>query len=57
VLADGRAQATPAGDRPGGGLLVNVSRAIAAEALATVDPAEAIRTAAADWARRLPVLP
>jgi hypothetical protein len=38
-------------------LLVNVSRAIAAEALAAADPAEAIRTAAADWVRRLPVLP
>jgi len=57
VLADGRARAAPAGDRPGGGLLVNVSRAIAAEALAAADAAEAIRTAAADWATRLPVLP
>ena len=57
VLADGAARRAPAGDRPGGGLLVNVSRAIAAGALTAADPAEAIRTAAADWARRLPVLP
>ena len=57
VLADGPAREAPAGGRPGGGLLVNVSRAIAAEAHAAADPAEALRAAAADWARRLPVLP
>jgi orotidine-5'-phosphate decarboxylase len=57
VLADGAARQAPAGDRRGGGLLVNVSRAIAAGALTAADPAEAIRTAAGDWARRLPVLP
>jgi orotidine-5'-phosphate decarboxylase len=56
VLADGRARDAPAGGRPGGGLLVNVSRAIAAEAHAATDPGEALRAAAADWARRLPVL-
>jgi len=57
VLADGPAREAPAGGRPGGGLLVNVSRAIAAEAHAAADPREALRAAAADWARRLPVLP
>ena len=57
VLAVGAAHEAPAGARPGGGLLVNVSRAIAAEANGSTDPAAAIRAAAADWARRLPVLP
>jgi orotidine-5'-phosphate decarboxylase len=56
VLADGPARKSSAGGRPGGGLLVNVSRAIAAPALDSPDPEEAIRGAAADWARRLPVL-
>jgi orotidine-5'-phosphate decarboxylase len=56
VLADGPAREAPAGGRPGGGLLVNVSRAIAAQAHAAADPGEALRAAAADWARRLPVL-
>jgi orotidine-5'-phosphate decarboxylase len=56
VLADGPAREAPAGGRPGGGLLVNVSRAIAAQAHADADPEEALRAAAADWARRLPVL-
>ena len=66
VLADGRATAAPAGSRPGGGLLVNVSRGIAGAAGAAgarpgiappSDPAEAIAAAARDWAERLPVLP
>jgi orotidine-5'-phosphate decarboxylase len=57
VLADGPARGAPAGGRQGGGLLVNVSRAIAADALRSTDPGEALRTAAADWASRLPVLP
>jgi len=56
VLADGPARDAPAGGRPASGLLVNVSRAIAAEAHAAADPGEALRAAAADWARRLPVL-
>jgi orotidine 5'-phosphate decarboxylase subfamily 2 len=56
VLADGPAREAPAGRSPGGGLLVNVSRAIAADAHAAPDPGEALRAAAADWARRLPVL-
>jgi orotidine-5'-phosphate decarboxylase len=57
VLADGPARDAPAGGRPGGGLLVNVSRAIAGEARGAADQMEAIRAAAADWASRLPVLP
>jgi len=63
VVADGRARADPAGSRSGGGLLVNVSRGIAAAALgrgpdaAPVEPAAAIAAAARDWAARLPVLP
>jgi orotidine-5'-phosphate decarboxylase len=62
VLDKGPATAPPAGDGPGGGLLVNVSRGIAAAALeAPVDGgstdllerlAEAVRT----WSQRLPVL-
>jgi len=62
VLADGRATAAPAGARPGGGLLVNVSRGIAGAAIkraqgAGHDLGEAIAAAARDWALRLPVLP
>jgi orotidine-5'-phosphate decarboxylase len=67
VLADGRATAAPAGSRPGGGLLVNVSRAIARVGAqgtgskrargAGHDLGEAIAAAARDWALRLPVLP
>jgi orotidine-5'-phosphate decarboxylase len=69
VLADGRATAAPTSSRPGGGLLVNVSRGIAAGVGAAgaagarsgiappLDPAEAIAAAAREWAARLPVLP
>jgi orotidine-5'-phosphate decarboxylase len=62
VLAAGPATRAPAGERPGGGLLVNVSRGIAGAATATRntrsdDPIERIREAARDWAGRLPVLP
>lgn len=59
VLADGPAVAPPAGGRPGGGLLVNVSRGIAGAATGAGpgDPFERVAVAAADWARRLPVLP
>jgi orotidine-5'-phosphate decarboxylase len=57
VLIDGPARQTPARGRPGAGLLVNVSRAIASQAHVGADPVEALRGAAADWARRLPVLP
>jgi orotidine-5'-phosphate decarboxylase len=66
VLADGRATTEPAASRPGGGLLVNVSRGIAGAvgsadtrsgSVARTDPREAIAAAARDWAGRLPVLP
>jgi orotidine-5'-phosphate decarboxylase len=63
VLADGQATAAPAGGRPGGGLLVNVSRGIARAALgdpapgAPADPAERVARAAAEWAATLAVLP
>lgn len=59
VLADGPAVAPPAGGRPGGGLLVNVSRGIAGAATGAGpgDPFERVAAVAADWARRLPVLP
>ena len=42
---------------PGGGLLVNVSRGIAAAALGADDPGEALARAAAGWAAQLAVLP
>jgi orotidine-5'-phosphate decarboxylase len=59
VLADGPATASPAAGRVGGGLLVNVSRGIAGAASdgGRGDPLERVAAAAADWARRLPVLP
>jgi orotidine-5'-phosphate decarboxylase len=58
VLAYGRATGGPAARVPGGGLLVNVSRAIAAAASdGRGDPFERVAAAAADWAARLPVLP
>ena len=57
VLEAGPATGAPAGGRPGGGLLVNVSRGIAAAGLGVDDPGAAIAAAATDWAARLPVLP
>lgn len=62
VLRDGFAATPPASTRPGGGLLVNVSRAIAAApgaaaATSASAAATAIAEAARDWAARLPVLP
>jgi orotidine-5'-phosphate decarboxylase len=57
ALDHGRATEAPAGGRPGGGLLVNVSRAVAAAANAPGDPGELLAAAAADWSARLPVLP
>ena len=62
VLASGPATTAPAGGRPGGGLLVNVSRGIAG---AAADPGTShsgdlegrLAEAAANWAARLPVLP
>lgn len=56
ALRHGPAMAPPAGVRPGGGLLVNVSRGIASAAAGAVDPAAAVAEAAAGWAARLPVL-
>jgi orotidine-5'-phosphate decarboxylase len=63
VLAAGPATAAPAGGRPGGGLLVNVSRGIARAALgepapgASADPGERLAAAAAEWGSTLAVLP
>jgi orotidine 5'-phosphate decarboxylase subfamily 2 len=58
VLAHGPATMPPAGGSPGGGLLVNVARAIAAAGTeGDGDPFERIAASAADWAGRLPVLP
>jgi orotidine-5'-phosphate decarboxylase len=58
VLAHGPATEGPAARLPGGGLLVNVSRAIAAATNdGQGDPFERAAAAAADWAGRLPVLP
>jgi orotidine 5'-phosphate decarboxylase subfamily 2 len=62
VLAHGRATQGVAARQPGGGLIVNVSRAIARAALDASgggggDLGERIAAAAAGWARRLPVLP
>ena len=62
VLAAGRATVAPAGGRPGGGLLVNVSRGIsgaaqAASGRSSADLGERLAAAARDWAARLPVLP
>jgi len=59
VLAAGPATAPSAGGRPGGGLVVNVSRGIASAAAATAGPAdlgERLADAARTWSRRL-VLP
>jgi orotidine-5'-phosphate decarboxylase len=63
VLAAGPATAAPAGGRPGGGLVVNVSRGIAGAALgapapgAPADLGERIAEAARSWSAKLPVLP
>jgi orotidine-5'-phosphate decarboxylase len=63
VLDHGRAAATTiTGARPGGGLLVSVSRGIAGAATEPADggpsdPFERIGAAAAAWSGRLPVLP
>ena len=69
VLEWGPAREPPAGGRPGGGLLVNVSRGIAAATVGVEetgsgggaggiggDVGERLAAAAADWAARLPVL-
>ncbi|HEY6057333.1 MAG TPA: orotidine-5'-phosphate decarboxylase, partial [Candidatus Limnocylindrales bacterium] len=65
VLESGPASVGPVARLPGGGLLVNVSRRIAAAATAPgegpaggrrADLADRIALAAAGWARRLPVI-
>lgn len=58
VLRHGPAVAPPAGEWPGGGLLVNVSRGISAAAQGSVgagDVAARLAAAAAEWAARLRV--
>jgi orotidine-5'-phosphate decarboxylase len=57
VLRYGPAVAAPAGGRPGGGLLVNVSRGIAGAAgsATAVDVGERLAAAAAEWSARLRV--
>ena len=67
VLAFGPAKVVPAGGRPGGGLLVNVSRGIvsaavgngAGSAAASVagDLGDRLAVAARSWSEKLPVLP
>jgi orotidine-5'-phosphate decarboxylase len=63
VLEHGPATGEPAASRPGRGLLVNVSRGIAREALRSASSGarnelgERLARAARDWAERLPVLP
>ena len=61
VLVHGPVAARPS-RRPGGGLVVNVSRGIASAALedgagASADLQERVATAARTWSERLPVLP
>jgi orotidine-5'-phosphate decarboxylase len=63
VLEHGRGTGPGLASRAGGGLLVNVSRGISGAASepgpvgASGDPFERVAAAAAEWARRLPVLP
>lgn len=63
VLAFGPATSAPAGGRPGGGLVVNVSRGIAGAALGEPGPGvpadlgERLAEAARSWSGKLPVLP
>jgi orotidine-5'-phosphate decarboxylase len=62
TLDAGPATAAPAGGRPGGGLLVNVSRGIAGAAIdagpgVPSDVGERLAAAARGWSERLPVLP
>jgi orotidine-5'-phosphate decarboxylase len=63
VLEFGPASAPPAGGRPGGGLTINVSRGIAATALAGAahdsdnEIESRLSEAAQSWSAKLPVLP
>jgi orotidine-5'-phosphate decarboxylase len=56
VLEHGRARSGAAAGLPGGGLLVNVSRGIAAAAVGATDLEAAVAAAAREWSRRLQVL-
>jgi orotidine-5'-phosphate decarboxylase len=56
VLAEGPARAGLAASVAAGGLLVNVSRGIAAGATGASDPAAAVAAAAREWSGRLAVL-
>jgi orotidine 5'-phosphate decarboxylase subfamily 2 len=58
VMAAGPASSPPAAGRPGGGLLVNVSRGIAGavSGVAEAGVEARLRAAVADWAARMPVL-
>lgn len=55
TLARGPADTGPAADRPGGGLLVNLSRALSSAAIGAADPGRALEEAARGWAARLRV--
>jgi orotidine-5'-phosphate decarboxylase len=63
VLAAGPATAAPAGNLPGGGLVVNVSRSIASAAVGNGaasgqdDVGERLAEVARSWSEKLPVLP
>ncbi len=56
TMANGPAAGGDAAGRPGGGLLVNISRGIAGAEKGAPDPAAALAAAAAEWSARLPVL-
>jgi orotidine-5'-phosphate decarboxylase len=56
ALEHGQAVEAPAGGRPGGGLLINVSRGIASAASGQGESGERISAAAAEWSSRVPVL-
>lgn len=56
VLEHGQTRSGRAARLPGGGLVVNVSRGIAAAALGATDPEDAVAAAASEWSRRLQVL-
>lgn len=56
AMEHGPAREGPIARRPGGGLLVNVSRGIAGAARGAGDPVAAMSAAAASWAATVPVL-
>jgi orotidine-5'-phosphate decarboxylase len=57
TLADGPTRTGALAGRPGGGLLVNISRGISGASMGSEDPGEAMAEAAAEWSRRTSVLP